>query len=182
MSPYSRVWPFLAAVALLSLDFLTKRIVLGNIESFARGIPLIDGVLRFTYVRNSGAAFGLFEGGRWPFVVVSVGAVILLSLVLARGGGGRLRRTAYALILAGAAGNLIDRIFYGGRVVDFIEMGLRGRTFPVYNVADMGVSIGAALLILAMLLEGRHQPAPVQQPATVTPAPASDDGPGRSEA
>jgi signal peptidase II len=182
MMTLSRVWPFLIALALLTLDFITKRVVLGNIETFARGIPLIEGVLRFTYVRNSGAAFGLFEGGRWPFVAVSVGAAILLSLVLARGGGGRLRRTAYALILAGAAGNLIDRIFYGGRVVDFIEMGLRGRTFPVYNVADMGVSIGAALLILSMLLEGRGVSAPAQEPAAVTPAAASDDAPGRSEA
>ena len=61
---------------------------------------------------------------------------------------------AVEVILGGAAGNLIDRVFYGGSVVDFIEMSWRGHIFPVYNVADMGVSIGAALLVLALLREG----------------------------
>lgn len=174
MMSSSRVWPFGVALVLLIVDFVAKRVVLAHVETFAQGIPLIDGILRFTYVRNSGAAFGLFQGGRWPFVVVSIGAVLLLLLVLARGAAAPLRRTAYALILAGAAGNLVDRIFYGGRVVDFIEMGLRGHTFPVYNVADMGVSIGAALLILAMLLEGRGTQTQ-QLSASSTSSPASSD-------
>jgi signal peptidase II len=164
----SRRWPFVLAVAVLATDFITKRFVLAHVGTFAQGIPLIHGVLRFTYVRNSGAAFGLFQGARWPFILVSLGAIVLLWGVLSRGRSPRLRAIAYALILAGAAGNLVDRLFYGGRVVDFIEMGLRGHTFPVYNVADMGVSIGATLLVLGMLLEGRGAPRTggVPQPGT----------------
>jgi signal peptidase II len=147
------------ALGLFLLDFATKRIVLGNQEIFSRGIPLLEGLLRFTYVRNAGAAFGILQGGRWPFVVVSILAVLGLSWVLRRGAGrSRLRSVAYAMILGGAAGNLVDRVFYGGKVVDFIEMGWRGHIFPVYNVADMGVSIGAALLILALLREGDRGP------------------------
>jgi signal peptidase II len=137
------------------LDFVTKRIVLANQDSFREGIPLIDGLLRFTYVRNAGAAFGILQGGRWPFVIVSVLAVVGLSWILRRADArSALRSTAYALILGGAAGNLIDRLFYGGKVVDFVEMGWRGHIFPVYNVADMGVSIGATLLVLALMREG----------------------------
>lgn len=143
------------ALSVFLLDFVTKRIVLSNAETFSSGIPLIEGLLRFTYVRNAGAAFGIFQGARWPFVAVSILAVLGLIWVLRRSGlRSTLRSTAYALILGGAAGNLVDRIFYGGKVVDFIEMGWRGHIFPVYNVADMGVSFGAALLVLALLREG----------------------------
>ena len=96
-------------------------------------------------------------------LAISLLAVVVLVFVLARSRAPRLRKTAYALILAGATGNLVDRIFYDGRVVDFIEMGYRGHTFPVYNVADMGVSIGASLLILGRdarfrTLEARADP------------------------
>jgi signal peptidase II len=147
-------------LAILAADFLTKRWVLADIDLFRRGIPLIDGLLRFTYVRNPGAAFGIFEGARWPFVTVSVLAVIGLSYLLWRHRLSGRRTVAYSMILAGAAGNLIDRLFYDGLVVDFIEMGWRGHLFPVYNVADMGVSLGATLLILDMLLERGEEDEP----------------------
>ena len=141
------------AAGLLLLDFLAKRFVLVERESFSRGIELIPGILRFTYVRNAGAAFGMFQGGRWPFIAVSLLAVVALVWILRHSRRSTLRTWSYALILGGAAGNLVDRVFYGGRVVDFIEMSWRGHVFPVYNFADMGVSIGATLLILALLRE-----------------------------
>jgi signal peptidase II len=152
---------------LLVLDFLAKRFVLAHQEAFRAGIPLIDGILRFTYVRNAGAAFGILQGGRWPFVVVSFAAILALIFVLSKGSRSRMRGTSYALILGGAAGNLIDRLFYGGRVVDFIEMSWRGHVFPVYNFADMGVSIGAAILILALLLDREEEAVPRQEEGPV---------------
>ena len=151
------------AAGLLVLDFLAKRFVLAHQETFRAGIPLIDGILRFTYVRNAGAAFGILQGGRWPFVVVSIAAILALSFVLWKGSRSRLRGTSYGLILGGAAGNLVDRLFYGGRVVDFIEMSWRGHVFPVYNFADMGVSIGAVILILALLMDKEEEPPPALQ-------------------
>jgi len=153
---------FAIAAGLLLLDFLAKRFVLAERMSFSRGIDLIPGVLRFTYVRNAGAAFGIFQGGRWPFIAVSLLAVIALVWVLRHRRRSALRTWSYALILGGAAGNLVDRVFYGGRVIDFIEMSWHGHVFPVYNFADMGVSIGAALLILALLREP-------QEPEAQTP-------------
>jgi signal peptidase II len=123
-------------------------------------------LLSFTYVRNAGAAFGMLQGARWPFAVVSFAAAVALTWTLARGRHGRLRACAYAMILAGAVGNLIDRLFYDGLVVDFILMSWRDHHFPVYNVADIGVSVGAALLILSMLRERPHAPdaAPAADP------------------
>lgn len=153
MSWGPRTWSFLTAAVIFVVDFVTKRIVLAQKDVFMDGIPLIDGLLRFTYVRNAGAAFGMFQGARWPFVIVSSLAVVLLTWLLLREHTTGLKRAAYTLILSGAAGNLVDRIFYDGLVVDFIEMGWQGRTFPVYNVADMGVSIGATLLVIALLRE-----------------------------
>jgi len=149
----NRLRYFVVTGIVLVVDFVTKRIVLDNQDTFREGIILIDGYLQFTYVRNAGAAFGMFQGGRWPFVVVSSLATIGLTWALLRGRSVGLRAYAYALILAGAAGNLVDRLFYDGLVVDFILMSWQEKGFPVYNVADMGVSIGAALLILTMLRE-----------------------------
>ncbi len=154
-------------LGILVLDFFTKRWVLADIDAFRQGIPLVDGLLRFTYVRNAGAAFGIFEGARWPFVTVSVLAVIGLGYLLLRHPLGIRRTVAYSMILAGAAGNLVDRIFYDGLVIDFVEMGWRGHLFPVYNVADMGVSLGAALLIVDMLLDRGED----DEEVSVEPAP-----------
>lgn len=161
------------ALGVFLLDFVTKRIVLAEQTSFQAGIPLIEGLLRFTYVRNAGAAFGILQGGRWPFVTVSILAVLGLSYVLSRPGErSSLRSWSYALILGGAAGNLVDRLFYGGKVVDFIEMGWRGHIFPVYNVADMGVSIGATLLVLALLREGDRRAHRAHAEGELSPAEA----------
>ena len=167
----SRIVHFSIAAAILLVDFLSKRYVLAHRADFVVGIPLIDGLLSFTYVRNAGAAFGMLQGGRWPFAVVSFAAAVALSWSLARGRHARLRSTAYAMILAGAIGNLIDRLFYGGYVVDFILMSWREHHFPVYNVADMGVSIGAALLILSMLRERPKQSDEVSVAESVEPEP-----------
>lgn len=151
----ARTWSFVAVAAIFVVDFVTKRMVLAHAEFLrSEGVTLIEGLLRFTYVRNPGAAFGMLPGQRWIFVAVSSIAVIGLTYLLLRRSTTGLKRVAYTMILSGAAGNLVDRIFYGGYVVDFVEMGFRGNTFPVYNVADMGVSIGAAVLILALLREG----------------------------
>ena len=123
----------------------------------------------------------MFQGARWPFVVVSALAVVGLILLLSRTHTFGLRRVAYSLILAGAAGNLVDRIFYDGLVVDFIEMRWREHVFPVYNVADMGVSIGAALLVLSMLRE-KDEPAVAESTATTDVVDASPPDPSAEEA
>jgi len=156
----SRSISWMVVVAIFAVDFASKRWVLGHQEQFLAGIDLIDGLLRFTYVRNAGAAFGMLQGARWILTAVSVGAVVGLGWLVSRESTRGLKRVASTMILAGAAGNLVDRIAYDGLVVDFIEMGFRGHTFPVYNVADIGVSIGAVVLVLSLMLERDVAPGP----------------------
>jgi signal peptidase II len=149
----TRTISWIAVAIIFVVDFTTKRWVLANQEQFLAGIDLIDGILRFTYVRNAGAAFGMMQGARWILTAVSGVAVVGLSFLISRSTTTGLKRVASTMILAGAAGNLVDRILYDGLVVDFVEMGFRGHTFPVYNVADIGVSVGAAVLVLSLLLD-----------------------------
>jgi signal peptidase II len=149
----TRTISWIVVAMIFVVDFTTKRWVLANQEQFLAGIDLIDGILRFTYVRNAGAAFGMMQGARWILTAVSGVAVVGLSFLISRSTTTGLKRVASTMILAGAAGNLVDRILYDGLVVDFVEMGFRGHTFPVYNVADIGVSVGAAVLVLSLLLD-----------------------------
>lgn len=152
LSPWS--W----APLVLILDFLSKRWVLANQELLAGKIRVLGDFLRFIYVRNPGSAMGLFPVGRWVLVGVSVAAtVFLVWLYRATDPALKVRRAAMAAILGGALGNLVDRIFYGGLVVDFIDVGLGTHRFYTFNVADMGVSVGGALLFLCLLLEGRRE-------------------------
>ena len=154
----ARTISWLVVAAIFAVDLATKRWVLANQEQFLAGIDLIDGILRFTYVRNAGAAFGMMQGARWILTAVSAVAVVGLSLLISRPATTGLKRVASTMILAGAAGNLVDRVLYDGLVVDFIEMGFRGHTFPVYNIADIGVSLGAAVLVLSLLIERETVP------------------------
>ena len=163
-----RLEAWLAAVAILVTDFVTKRLVLANADTlrFDR-VEVLGDFFRLAYVRNPGAAMGLTPFGRWALVGISAGAAVLLIWFLfATEPGMRLRRLAMGLILGGAVGNLIDRVFYDGLVVDFLDFGLGAARFWTFNVADIGVTCGGALLLLSLLAEEwrerrqRHQPTP----------------------
>ncbi len=174
----ARTISWIVVVAIFVVDFATKRWVLANQEQFLSGIDLIDGILRFTYVRNAGAAFGMMQGARWILTAVSAVAVLGLSFLVSRSATTGLKRVASTMILAGAAGNLVDRLLYDGLVVDFIEMGFRGHTFPVYNVADIGVSLGAAVLVLSLLIERETAPGDGDEaPLVVPPEPGAEGDP-----
>jgi signal peptidase II len=138
---------FVPAALVVAFDQITKQLVWHN----GRNYELIDGFLNITLVKNAGAAFGIFQGGRLFFIIASVVAVVLISLVAFRiPNEERFRRLWLAMILGGAIGNLVDRILHG-EVIDFIQMGFNGHYWPVFNVADMAVSIGAVLLVLLAL-------------------------------
>lgn len=161
----------------LVLDFITKRLVLDNEQALRAKVEVLGEFLRFIYVRNPGSAMGLFPVGRVFLVSVSLAAaVFLVYLYRSADPTLRLRKAAMAAILGGAVGNLIDRIFYGGLVVDFIDVGLGASRFYTFNIADVGVSIGGAILFLCILLEGRRSEAPLET------SPAVDDTPDRSSA
>ncbi len=149
--------PWIWAPLVFILDFVSKRAVLANEAALRAKVSVIGEFLRFVYVRNSGSAMGLFPVGRVVLVGISLAASIFL-IYLYRTSDPRLkiRRGAMAAILGGAMGNLVDRIFYGGHVVDFIDVGIGTHRFYTFNVADMGVSVGGALLFLCILFDGRQ--------------------------
>lgn len=153
---------FLAAALLVVLDQWTK---LWAQAAFAAGDPLPLGLgFSLTYVRNTGAAFGALRGLEVPIGGLVVDGTFLLGLLslavsawlvahLARHGReyGPWGRAALTAVLAGAVGNMIDRLRLG-YVIDFIHFRVGWFDFPVFNVADVLVVSGASLLLLASLL------------------------------
>lgn len=163
--------PWLWAPVLLVVDFVTKRLVLANAAALSERIEVLGDVLRLVYVRNPGAAMGLALGGRAFLITVSILAVIFLTVLYRRTDPKlRVRRGAIACIAAGAAGNLVDRVFYDGLVVDFIDIGFGAHRFWAFNVADMGVTLGGAVLFLCLWREGRDEGAAIPAPEERTDA------------
>jgi signal peptidase II len=134
----------LPAAIVIILDQLTKQVF----WHLGKNFDLIDGLLRITLIKNPGAAFGMYQGGRTFFLVASILASIIVTYVGLRTpkfmSG---RRLCLGLILGGALGNLIDRAL-AGEVIDFIDMGIGLTRWPVYNLADVAVTVGAVGLVL----------------------------------
>jgi signal peptidase II len=132
------------------VDQVTKRLA----EDRLRGeppMPVVDDVLRLTYVENRGAAFGLLQDQTTFFVFVGIlviGVIAASYRYLPR--SGFLLHLALGLQLGGAIGNLIDRI-HQRYVVDFVDFGYRSNWWPVFNVADSAIVVGVALLALNAL-------------------------------
>lgn len=152
----------LLAAALVALDQLSKAWVVANLPRDGTEIPLALG-FRITHTRNGGAAFGIFRDLQLTVAGVTIDGTLLLGILSAavsafliyylvrnRSRLPYLQATATALVLAGAAGNMIDRLRLG-YVVDFIHFKVGTFDFPVFNLADSCVVIGAGLLLLASL-------------------------------
>ena len=109
----------------------------------------LPGLFDLTYIRNTGAAFSILRSQTWLLTVLSgVAVVVLLVLLLRRAIPSRLGMLSLSLLLAGAAGNFIDRLAFG-YVTDMFQTTFMN--FPVFNVADIGVVIGGFFLVLAVL-------------------------------
>lgn len=140
---------FGVAVLLVGADQLIKYMALEHLTKVTT-LPLIDGVLHLTYVENRGAAFGFFQGQRW--ILIGVTGLVLLAMIVALFSGRFKQRMVLwgvALVIAGGAGNLIDRAMRGF-VVDYVDFRLIN--FYVFNLADACVCIGVGLLIAYLLI------------------------------
>ena len=172
-------WPVLLVV--LGVDVITKAIAERNL---LRGIPyeVLGNTVQLKLVYNPGAAFGLSLGpqSRWIFAVLTIVALVILARLYRDTLSGHTSRVAaLALVCAGAVGNLIDRLrsFFG--VVDFIDVGVGDSRWPTFNVADMAVSIGAALLAWVLWQEDQSAQATASAVSPVAvPASASGGEPG----
>jgi signal peptidase II len=164
----SRLWRMLLLVSapVLALDQLTKLYVSSHFQMF-QTMPIVRDWLDVTYTLNPGAAFSLFA--TMPpmfrgvfFIVLSAAAIIVLTVLLARRSTPLDSSVAFALILGGTAGNLIDRLARG-KVIDFIYFHHESFSYPVFNIADSAITIGVAIILLASFFDssGRSAAAPV---------------------
>lgn len=145
----------LIAAAAVGLDQLTKYLVVSNLE-LHQSVPVLKiggaEVINFSYYLNDGAAFSKFEGQTTMLIVVTSLVIVgLLAALLLK----KIKRTPYilaaSLMIGGGIGNLIDRIFNNGLVIDFID--LRIINFAIFNVADICAVCGAAIMFLTVIID-----------------------------
>lgn len=143
------------AALIYAIDRFTKVLVEANLQD-RPPVELIRGVLELRFTTNPGGAFGIFGDLSWLFVLISVvvvGAIVFASRNLPS----TMSAVGLGLVLGGAIGNLTDRLVrgpaLGGEVVDFIDL----QVWPVFNLADTGIVVGAAFLLLSGLRRDRRE-------------------------
>jgi signal peptidase II len=153
----SRKWKIVGVwvAAIVICDQITKAIV-DRTMSLYDSMPIIDGLFNLTYVRNTGAAFGIFAGShevfRRPFLIgvsiVAIGFILVMLRRLREDATGL--AVALAFILGGAIGNLIDRIVYG-EVIDFLDVYWSTYHWPAFNIADSFITIGVTITLFYLV-------------------------------
>lgn len=147
----------LAAIvgAVVTLDLITKLWIQRSFRLYEQ-VEVIGDYVRLTFIYNPGAAFGIHVGeySRVVFLVLSLVALVaLIAMYWTTPVRDRVRLWSIALICGGALGNLIDRVRSPRGVVDFLDVGVGSMRWPVFNVADMAVTIGAVLLAISLWQE-----------------------------
>ena len=152
----------LLALAAFALDQVSKYLVQTNLAVGESWMP-VDGVfewLRVTYVRNSGAAFGMFPWANTVFMLIAavVVAAIIRYWFQHRYDAPGWVLVSLGLMVGGICGNFVDRVRFGN-VTDFIDFGYRANWWPVFNVADSSVVVGVTLLAIYIGLQPQQKPA-----------------------
>jgi signal peptidase II len=146
----------------LFFDQITKAYVNRTLYKF-QSVEIVKNFFHITHVRNTGAAFGLLAGQTHPvrtilFVVISVTAIGVILLIFRRiEDDDTLHALAFSLLLGGAAGNLIDRIWIG-QVIDFLDFHWYNHHWPAFNFADSAICGGIGLILLNMVMGTRRSP------------------------
>jgi len=142
------------SVIIIIIDQVTK-LMIKNYMQLSESISLIGNVIRLTYIKNPGMAFGILIGGKLFYTVfASLACVVILIYLFRLKPENFWARFALASILGGAVGNLIDRLMYS-EVVDFID--IRVIRWPVFNFADIAITIGMVILIAVVVFEKNRE-------------------------
>jgi len=142
-------------MVIVAVDQATKAMIRASLKEHD-SVTIIPGFMDFTHVLNSGAAFGFLNGVEFPFKTVVIALIATAALIGVGVYAASLAhhqiaaRLGLALIIGGAAGNLIDRLV-SGSVVDFVDVYWSSHHFWAFNVADSAISVGVAIMILDML-------------------------------
>ena len=144
-------------VAIVALDQWSKWMIKTSYNLY-QSEPIIEGFFYFTYVTNDGMAFGLsFPGGKTTLLIVTLILTgVIMWMLWKEKNSHNLIRYGLTLILAGAIGNMIDRILYG-KVVDFLDIMIGNFNWYIFNVADSAVTFGMILFILHTIIVGEKK-------------------------
>ncbi len=143
----SVILAIITSAVVLGADQYTKYIISTNFK-LGEGADFIKGFIDLHYIHNTGGAWGVLSGNTWILLSLTVVVMaVLITFFLKNDKANRLLLWAVCLVTSGGIGNLIDRVFRNGRVIDFLHFEFFP-TFPVFNVADIAVVVGAGLLIL----------------------------------
>ncbi|MBQ3817292.1 MAG: signal peptidase II [Clostridia bacterium] len=149
----SYILAIVISLLVIAVDQITKSYIASNYVLGGESHTFIKGIIDITYIHNSGGAWGMLSGYTW--ILISVTIVIMLiciTMLLKVGLKNKLMFWAVCLVLSGGIGNMIDRIFRGGKVIDFFHFSFF-KEFPVFNVADCAIVCGAALLLLYFIID-----------------------------
>lgn len=152
-----RILPMLIiGIVVLALDQLTKFLVATRME-LGESIPVLGEYLTITSHRNSGAAWGMFEGRMMFFYIITVIVIVfLIYFYKTEAKDNLMMQTGITLLLAGAIGNFIDRLLFQ-EVVDFIDVLIINYDFPIFNVADSALTIGVIVLLIEVFITGKDK-------------------------
>ena len=138
-------------VVIVALDQLTKNFIIENTALYCK-FSEIPGFINIIYVQNTGGAWGFMGNNTWLLVAITVLIMIICFAMLVKYGlHSKMFFFSIVLVLSGGIGNLIDRIFRGGQVVDFIH--IEFMEFPMFNIADCTIVIGACLMVLYFIID-----------------------------
>lgn len=150
--PAKRAAFWCALLLVLLIDVVTKYLAHTRIAE-GDTVPVLGDAVRLTLLYNPGAAFGLQLGGysRWIFTALASGILVwLFAMYRQSGHGDRSRALALGAVSGGALGNIVNRLWSDRGVVDWIDVGVGTHRWPAFNVADIGVSVGACILVAVL--------------------------------
>ena len=152
-APTLKIWYLIVATLVMLFDQITKYWVAVKLSD-GDEIDIIQGFFKFSYTENPGIAFGMLNNGnvKWLLVAISIAAIMVVIYYMRRTpASNTLLLWSLSLLAAGISGNLIDRVRLG-RVIDFILLYYKDYQWPVFNIADTAITIGAALMAIELFL------------------------------
>ncbi len=144
---------YIISIFIFIIDQISKYLII-NFFDIGDSIKVIPDVLYITFITNTGAAWGILQGQVSLLIVISFFVIYLITQLIKEFNEFTLmKKIAYGILLGGIFGNLVDRIAYG-YVIDFIDMYIFGYDFPVFNISDSAIVIGAILIIYDTFIKG----------------------------
>lgn len=147
---------FIITIIVLFIDIVIKELIKTNV-ALSQNIVLIPNFFSITHVQNTGAAFSIFANSKYFLIIISIIILImLLKYIKDIKIKNKYEIIALGLVLGGLLGNLSDRIMYS-YVIDYLSFNIFGYMFPIFNFADMAITIGMIMLIITMLYKEKRK-------------------------